>query len=299
MLGSLSGAFNAGDLDVASLMSIAPELIASPDWQVATSPIENMKFMYDHMASEEQQRALGRRFADFYSGKLDSTGLDSTPDREKAQLQAALVEFLAVTAKQPDLRAELVAMARAYSGYGTDSVVHPEAGNPIIIGTALGVAVDELGNDFVDHLQTLALGSTDTVVRGHALSAIGQTKDPAKSTEILELVFSAELRANEIYNILLPQAYMQETRDATWLWFQQNMDRILERVPEHSWGQMTIIGRAFCNTEKKTEVQAFFAEHIDTMTGGPRTLAKTLEGIDLCVAKAGHHQADMNDWLGQ
>jgi alanyl aminopeptidase len=299
MLGSLSGAFNSGDLDVATLMSIAPQLIASPDWQVATSPIEHMKFMYDRMASEGQQRALGVRFAEFYSGKLDSTGLDSTPDREKAQLQAALVEFLAITARQPDLRAELVTMARAYSGYGKDGIVHSETGNPIIIGTALAVAVDELGNDFVDHLQALALGSTDTVVRGHTLSAIGHTKDPEKAAEILELVFSTELRDNEIYNILIPQAFMQETREATWLWFQQNLERILERVPENSWGQMAFIGSAFCTTEKQAEVQTFFAERINSMTGGPRTLAKTLEGIDLCVAKAGHHQADMNDWLGQ
>ena len=299
MLGSLSGAFNSGDLDVATLMSIAPQLIASPDWQVSTSPIEHMKFMYDRMANEGQLQALERRFAEFYTGKLADTGLDSTPDREKAQLQAVLVEFLAVTAKQPDLRAELVEMAKAYSGYGTDDMVHPEAGNPIIIGTALGVAVDELGSDFVDHLQALALDSTDTVVRGHALSAIGQTKDPAKSIEVLELVFSPELRDNEIYNILMPQAFMEETRDANWLWFQQNLDRILERVPEHSWGRMAIFGSTFCTIEKQAEVQAFFAERIDTMTGGPRTLAKTLEGIDLCVAKAGHHREDMNNWLGQ
>ena len=92
---------------------------------------------------------------------------------------------------------------------------------------------------------------------------------------------------------------MEETRDANWLWFQQNLDRILERVPEHSWGRMAIFGSTFCTIEKQAEVQAFFAERIDTMTGGPRTLAKTLEGIDLCVAKAGHHREDMNNWLGQ
>ena len=75
MLGSLTGAFNSGDLDVATLMSIAPQLIASPDWQVATAPIEHMNFMYEQMAGEGQKQALQLRFAEYYSGKLNETGL--------------------------------------------------------------------------------------------------------------------------------------------------------------------------------------------------------------------------------
>ena len=299
MLGSLTGAFNSGDLNVATLMSIAPRLIASPDWQVATAPIEHMNFMYKRMASEGQKQALELRFAEYYSGKLNDTGLGSIEDRDQAQLQYALVEFLATTARQPELRAELVSMAQAYSGYETDNRIHPEAANPIIVGTALVVAVDELGDDFVDHLYQLTIDSTDAVVRGRTLEAIGSTKNPLKAAEIRELVFSSELRDNEIYSILFPQVLMPETRDATWLWFQQNIDRILPRIPEESWGRMTFVGGEFCDTEKQDEVQAFFAKRINSLTGGPRSLAQTLEGIDLCVAKVQQHITEMDTWLGQ
>ena len=299
ILGSLTGAFNSGDLDIETLMSIAPQLIASSDWQVATSPIEQMNFMYDRMATEGQKQVLEQRFAEFYSSKLDNTGLDVTEDRDKASLQAALVKFLAETAKQPELRTVLTKMAVAYTGYGADGVIHPEAANPIIIEAALMVAVDELGDEFTDHLLELALGSTDAVVRGRTLGAIGYTKDPDKAKEIRELVFSAELRDNEIYSILFPQAMMVETRDATWEWFEQNIDKILERVPEARWGRMTTFGSAFCDAEKQTEIDDFFVGRIDEMAGGPRNLAKTLEGIDLCIARVQHHQAEMEAWLGQ
>jgi alanyl aminopeptidase len=299
MLGSLTGAFNTGDLDVAALMSIAPQLIASPDWQVATAPIEHMNFIYEQMASEGQKQPLQLRFADYYSGKLDEMGLESTEDVDRARLQDALVEFMANTAKQPGLRAQLVSMARDYTGFGTDNKIHPDDVNPIIIGTALTVAVDELGNDFVDHLHRLFAGSTDAVVRRQALDAIGNTKDPEKAAEIRELVFSTELRDNEIFSILEPQAWMPETRDATWSWFQENIDRILIRVPEERWGKMTLVAKTFCNTEKQAEVRDYFAERIDTLTGGPRNLAQTLEGIDLCVAKVKQHKPEMDAWLGQ
>ena len=299
MLGSLTGAFNSGDLDVASLMAIAPQLIANPGWQIAIAPIEHMEFMYSRMADERQKRALEQRFADMYTGKLEQTGLGTTDDRDKAQLQAALVEFLAETAKHPALRAELVTMARAYSGFGTDSQLHADKANPIIISTALAVAVDELGNEFVDYLLQQGLGSTDAVVRGRALTAAGNTKDPAKAAEVRELVLSPDLRNNEIWRILFPQAFMPETRDATWTWLTQNLDRVLARMPEPGWGQITFVGRAFCDAEKRDEVEAFFADRIDNMTGGPRNLAQALERVDLCIAKVERHRADMDAWLGQ
>lgn len=299
LLGSLTGAFNSGDLDIDTLMSIAPQMIASADWQVATAPMEQMKFMYDRVATVGQKLALQARFTAFYSSKLDDTGLDVTQDRDQASLQSALVTFLAETAKQPGLRAVLVKMAVAYTGYGADGEIHPDAANPVIIATALGVAVDELGNDFTDHLLDLTLASTDAVVRGRTLGAIGNTKNPDKAMEIRELVFSEDLRDNEIFSILFPQAIMVETRDATWAWFQQNFDQILARVPEARWGRMTTVGSAFCDSGKQAEVESFFGERIGELTGGPRNLAKTLEGIDLCIAKVQHHQAEMEAWLGQ
>ncbi len=299
MLGSLNGAFNSGDLDISTLMSVAPQLIASADWQVVTSPMGQMEFIYDRMARDGQKKVLEARYAAFYSNRLEAVGLAATEDRDQASLQAALVEFLAETAKQPELRVALVKMARAYTGFGTDNELHPGAANPIIIGTALKVAVDELGNGFTDHLLRLALGSTDAVVRGRALGAIGNNKDPEKAAEIRELVFSTDLRDNEVFSILFPQSFMEETRDATWKWFQQNFDRILKRIPEHRWGRMTVVGNAFCDAEKRAEVETFFSKHIQEMAGGPRNLAKTLEGIDLCIAKVKYHQPELEAWLGQ
>ena len=299
MLGSLGGAFNSGDLDVATLMSIAPQLIANPNWQVATAPMKQMNFMYNNMASKGQKQFLEQRFTEYYAEKLSATGLDATENRDQAKLQTTLVQFMAKTAKQPELRSELVRIARAYTGYETDGKIHSDTANPIIIGTALIVAVDELGDDFVDHLYQIAIGSTDAVVRYRALSAIGSTKNPTKAAEIRELVLSPELRDNEIFTVIYPQVMMPETRAATWDWFQQNMDRILPRVPEDSWGQMTFVGDAFCNTEKQAEVEAFFAERIESLTGGPRSLAQTLETIALCTAKVEQHKTEMDVWLGQ
>ena len=137
------------------------------------------------------------------------------------------------------------------------------------------------------------------MVRGRAVTAIGNTKDPVKSAEVRELVFSDDLRDNEVYSLIYPQVFMPETRDATWVWFQENMDEIFKRFPEDVWGRMAFVGSTFCDSEKQAEVQTFFSDRIKSLTGGPRTLAKTLEGIDLCVAKVQQHKPEMDAWLGQ
>ena len=53
------------------------------------------------------------------------------------------------------------------------------------------------------------------------------------------------------------------------------------------------------SAEKRAEVQTFFAKRINNLTGGPRSLAQTLEGINLCAAKVQQHKTEMDVWLGQ
>jgi alanyl aminopeptidase len=62
---------------------------------------------------------------------------------------------------------------------------------------------------------------------------------------------------------------------------------------------MAFVGSTFCDTKNQAEVEAFFAGKINTLTGGPRTLAQSLESIDLCMAKVQKHKAEMDTWLGQ
>jgi hypothetical protein len=42
----------------------------------------------------------------------------------------------------------------------------------------------------------------------------------------------------------------------------------------------------FCDVGHAEEVEAFFHPKLETLPGGPRSLARAVEGIRLCAAKA-------------
>ena len=67
-----------------------------------------------------------------------------------------------------------------------------------------------------------------------------------------------------------------------WAWYKTNFDAIAARIPPNDRGQLAAIGGQFCSKSERDDYAAFFAGRIESMTGGPRTMAQTLEQIDAC-----------------
>ncbi|HEX5229608.1 MAG TPA: hypothetical protein VFW44_17975, partial [Bryobacteraceae bacterium] len=55
-------------------------------------------------------------------------------------------------------------------------------------------------------------------------------------------------------------------------------------VGEDYAAMLPSVGGTFCDSKHRIELDAFFADRVKDYNGGPRTLAQTLEGIDLCIA---------------
>jgi alanyl aminopeptidase len=45
------------------------------------------------------------------------------------------------------------------------------------------------------------------------------------------------------------------------------------------------VGRGLCDEASRRALNDYFADRSPQFTGGPRILAQTLEGIDLCIAR--------------
>ncbi len=44
------------------------------------------------------------------------------------------------------------------------------------------------------------------------------------------------------------------------------------------------VGGTFCDAKRRDELDSFFRDRVKDYNGGPRALAQTLEGIDLCIS---------------
>jgi alanyl aminopeptidase len=298
--GSLQGAFDAGVIDVPTWFSAAERLSAHTNWRIATAPMNNLIFLHDRIATPAQQERLKDRFTKLYGGQLDRVGLEAPADSDSAELQSTIMDFLAVRAHLEDLRAELKQIAWTYTGYTTDEAVstglRPDGANDNLVGIALRVAVeeDDVDASFSRHLNSLMLASDDPVLRSRAMRALARTPHADQRETLLELVFSKQIRDNEIYNLITPQLENPESREATWAWLQANLQPVLERVPEWGKGQLALAGRYFCDSDHRQEVEDFFGPLVEGLQGGPRSLARTLETVDLCEARANFHRQGLD-----
>jgi cytosol alanyl aminopeptidase len=86
-----------------------------------------------------------------------------------------------------------------------------------------------------------------------------------------------------------------------WEFTKQNYTALAGRIPGSQTidsGALLIRSQAMlCTPEARKEVEAFFADRVNSLGGGPRELAQTLERIDLCVARMGTQQKAMAEYL--
>jgi alanyl aminopeptidase len=67
------------------------------------------------------------------------------------------------------------------------------------------------------------------------------------------------------------------------------LDALLRRLPREVGAdfaaELPRVGESFCSAADRADLDAFFKTRVDSYAGGPRVLAQTLEGIDLCIAR--------------
>ncbi len=83
----------------------------------------------------------------------------------------------------------------------------------------------------------------------------------------------------------------------------QHLDALLKRLPrevgEDYAAMLPSVGGSFCDAKRRDELDSFFADRVKDYNGGPRTLAQTLEGIDLCIAARKSLAPELTAFLNQ
>lgn len=251
---SFSAAINAGKLSFLDLIEIAPQVIDSESPRVAMAPTDLLSFAYDKVvSSEEDKQILASLNRDLYQLKLEELGLVTRKEDsvDQVQMRNALVAFLAQKGRDKNLRHYLTKMATDYTGYQSDSALHPDKADSNVINTAMAVAVEELGVPFAEHLLTQLNESNDGTVRGRMLIGLGSVEDAEFATELRELILSESLRDNEIYYILMGQMSHPELQDAMWDWFKQNIDGVKSRIPPFGQNRLPVVGNMFCSEQEE------------------------------------------------
>jgi len=299
---SFKAAMMAGKLDFATLVDVAPSLISSPSIRVVTALMDPFERMYGNVAENDGERdQLAAIYRSLYGPKLAEIGFEAQDGDsiDTVNLRDSLVDHLALTAQDSQVRAALVQMARTYTGYEGDGKIHADLVDNNLIRTALVVGVEDMGAAFARHAFDLFRKSSDGTIRGHMIRAVSATDDAGVASDLRDLMLTEDVRANEVMAIMENQLENSKIEKEAWLWFQENFEGFKARIPSFAQGRIAHLMMDYCSLEKQAEVKDFFTPRIAEVAGGARSLAQSLEAIGLCHAMVEYHRPALKEFLAK
>jgi len=117
--------------------------------------------------------------------------------------------------------------------------------------------------------------------------ALAATTDKAIADKLRSLALDEDspLTGRQANSLIGGLIRSDEHGEDTWNWLKDNFATFVERkVPDVRLGGMPGFGGGFCSTDRRDEVKAFFVSQAGIIPGYERSLAQTVERIELCAA---------------
>jgi len=298
--GSLRGAYARATTPMSDVLDAVAPLAREADPALAEEPMGYVGQAREWLYADPLRAKVERYGRDLYAPAAKKLGWDakSGEDDQTRTLRASVVSFIAGTGRDRATRDEAKRRGLAYIGFGKDGAIHDDAVDPNLAGLALAVVGEEADRATWDAMKALLQKSVDETVRGRLLGALGAARSAELSPAARALALDPTLRDSEVLTPLSLQLAAVETREATWAWIKDHYDDIRARLPQHR-GSLGLVGmgRVFCDEAHAADVEAFFTPKIDSIDGGPRTLAGTLEDIRLCAARRKAQEKSARDFF--
>ncbi|WP_026941441.1 M1 family metallopeptidase [Hellea balneolensis] len=275
---SLVSAFRAGEVDSAVFLKGLEAFAKHPEYDVASGAGALLGFMDSELDAEDDVARLVRdMFAERYAANV---GKDTV---EGNLLVPTLASRLVYLGQDKKLTAEMAAKGAAY--LGLKGKANKKAVAPNLAGLALAQAMKAHSEKAYAPLLEMASNGS-AFEKGAALGALSSTNDKTIAANLRDLALAEDSpltgrQANSLVGGLIRSDMHGED---TWEWLKDNFATFVERkVPDVRLGGMPGFARG-CSLERRDEAKAFFESQADIIPGYERSLAQTLERIELCAA---------------
>ena len=294
VLGDVSALVRSGDLSAVKALALVEPFTGDPDYRVVAQTVGIAATAFAS-APDELRPAIGRFYAKVYGERARQLGWTAKPGEsdDLQSLRIQLVSLVAVAGKDEQLVKEAAALALRW--LGDHSAVSPR-----IAGVVLGVGVRDGDQALFDRIHAAARKAQDRRERSQLINAMGSFQNPEIIRQRMSLVLTDEFDPRESFGAFLFRS-TETTRRMPFEFVKQNLDALLKKLPREVGGDFAAelpgVGGGFCTAPDRADLEAFFKPKVEQYTGGPRNLAQTLEGIDLCIARRQAAGPDLAEFL--
>ena len=281
---SLWADFAAGVTNFDRVIAGARALSGNPERLAALALGYRLKSIADTMLSREQLPGYRRLMGSIYGPRLAALGIDVTSGahaREPAQrraLRESLAALVALEARDPVLRTEMVAAVKAYLGGNAHAL------DPSFRAVALQVAAQDSDDTLLSQLKDVLLRSSDPQFKVDASIAIGSVETAASADTSLKIATSPGIQSPESMRILYVLSAQPGARDTTTKFVEDNFVQIVELFPGFARPSIVSLFDGYCDPNDAARLGSFFQPRLKVLGGGELELAKTKEQIGICAA---------------
>jgi alanyl aminopeptidase len=203
------------------------------------------------------------------------------------ELRPELVGLVAGAGQDPQLLAEAQKLAWKW-------LDDHKAVDPRMTGVVLRIAAKNGDKKLWDRFYAEAKKATDRQERGRMLEAMSAFEDPEIIKANHAIVLSGEFELRESSGLIgsgtnfrrggrRGGAEAKQVREMAWEFVKAHFDEIVAKLPRAYAAYLAFSPLSLCSDEAKADMQAFFADRIPKLDGGPRVYAQALEGMQLCI----------------
>ncbi len=283
---AVHAAWGRAALTAPDALALLAPLVNDPEPEIASGPMRLLSRGRSWLAAEPAaRRNLEHYAASLYATRLAALNATAPPapvsaaaaaePAERAQARREVLEFLALTARDVDLRALVAAPGRAHL------LAKPGGAPPE--GLALDVAVADGGAPLFDaalaHFRAARPGAGWRYLR--ALAAATQPELVARARA---LAFDKGVLHGEVYPFLSALLENDDRRDETWAWVLANLPALQKRLPNRHIPWVPALASGLCDARQADELAAHFAGPLASPEVAER-VSNTADGIRACAAQ--------------
>ncbi|WP_343229994.1 M1 family aminopeptidase [Rhodanobacter sp. DHG33] len=285
---AVEASFHHGDIDAGEVLAALRPLAGAPTREVATAPLDQLAWIYRHLARTDAQRAAVTQWVTAaYLPRLQRLGYRARAGEadDDALWRKALVTPLAFVFKLPAVRTALLHEGDALLASMRNGSFDAQHVDREMAVAALGVAVQERGAPALQTLATALQASHDSVWQRQLALAMAHANDSSSAAQLRALALDPKLEAFEKLNFLMTTDGGVTDRDARWQWFDRHLPELLEGLPGPAAAYMPLmLAKEACTDADAARLQAMFQRQSEQVPGVARGVVQGSETIHLCSA---------------
>lgn len=278
---SLAAAFDAGDLSADTLLA-GLQASTTGEWDSAQLGVGRLGRYLDILGADDQSLMrdyIRTTYTPAWEYYGDRTAAQLSPGERL--LQDSLFDVMVNFAQDQNMRDTL--LESAYEYVGLNGEPNESALVPSQLGTAMTVAAQTGGRDFLDAALAKAYSSTNQSERGTIFRALAGSLPEEDVAILLKEANGSEFTGREMFETFMMAVNNPSAQDQNWELFQQSWPNLVERTPAFRKPNLARAAGASCDVDKTSQAASFFRSKAEDIPGYERSLAQAVEASNLCA----------------